>query len=341
MRVAIYHHNRDIRLAEMPIPGTGPGELLVKVAVCGICGSDVLEWYRLPKAPLVLGHEAVGEIVQVGAGVEGYRVGQRVFVSHHVPCNTCHYCLSGHHTVCPTLRTTSYDPGGFAEYFRVPAINVDRGVFPLPGEMSDEEGAFIEPLGCAARGQRLARLRPGQSVLVMGCGVAGLLHIQLASALGAGRVIGSDPLEYRRRKARESGADTAIPPEELQPDSLRQLNGGRLADLVILATGALPALSGALELVEWGGTVLFFAPTTPGATLSLPFNQLWRNEVTLTSSYGAAPQDIEMAMELIRSRRVRVRELISHRLGLAATGMGFQMVSQAQDCLKVLIYPHR
>jgi len=197
MRVAMYYNNQDVRLEEMPKPRIGHGELLVKVLASGICGSDVMEWYRIKKAPRVLGHEIAAEITEVGEGVKKYQVGDRVFVSHHVPCNTCHYCLGGHHTVCDTLRSTNFDPGGFAEYIRIPEINVDRGVFILPEEVSFEDGVFIEPLACVLRGQRLAGFQPGQTVFVMGSGISGLLHIALARFSGAGRVIASDINEYR------------------------------------------------------------------------------------------------------------------------------------------------
>ena len=180
MRVAMWYSNRDVRLEEMPTPQIGHGELLVMVEPSGICGSDVMEWYRLDKAPLVLGHEIGGQIAAVGSGVDGYKEGDRVSAAHHVPCNTCHYCLSGHHTVCDTLRQTNFDPGGFAEYIRLPAINVERGVFMLPEEVSYEQATFIEPLACILRGQRQAHVQPGQSVLIIGSGIAGLLHLQIA-----------------------------------------------------------------------------------------------------------------------------------------------------------------
>lgn len=214
MRVAMWYNNRDVRLEEMPTPQVGPGELLVRVVASGICGSDVMEWYRLDRAPLVLGHEIGGEIVKVGVGVEGYREGDRVSAAHHVPCNTCYYCLSGHHTVCDTLRRTNFDPGGFAEYVRLPAINVDRGVYVLPDEVSFEEATFIEPLACVLRGQRLARLQPGHSVLIIGSGVAGLLHAQLARTLGASRVVATDIVSYRLEAAQRFGADATIHAEE-------------------------------------------------------------------------------------------------------------------------------
>ena len=189
MRVAMYYRNDDVRLEEMPAPKIGPGEVLVKVVASGICGTDVLEWYRIKTAPRVLGHEISGDIVEVGDGVEGWDVGDRIFVTHHVPCNTCRYCLAGHHTACDTLHHTNFNPGGFAEYIRVPAINVDRGMFHLADDVSYDEGTFIEPLGCVMRGERLARFVPGRTILVVGSGISGLLHVKLAQALGAGRVV--------------------------------------------------------------------------------------------------------------------------------------------------------
>ncbi|UCG81599.1 MAG: alcohol dehydrogenase catalytic domain-containing protein, partial [Desulfobacterales bacterium] len=158
MRVAMYYNNKDIRIEEMSVPSIGPGEVLVRIEASGICGSDVMEWYRIKRAPLVLGHEIAGEVVEVGEGVDRYKKGDRVVASHHVPCNTCRYCLSGHHTVCDTLRGTSFDPGGFAEYVRLPAINVDRGVYHVPNEVSFEEATFTEPLACVLRGQRILGL---------------------------------------------------------------------------------------------------------------------------------------------------------------------------------------
>ena len=267
----MYYSNSDVRLEELPRPKAGPGELLIKVMASGICGSDVMEWYRRDKVPLVLGHEVAGEVVEVGDGVDRFRTGDRVAATHHVPCNTCHYCLSGHHTVCDTLlRGTHFDPGGFAEYVRVPAINVDRGVFPVPGGVSFDEASFMEPLACVLRGQKRARLSPGQTVLVLGSGISGLLHVGLARALGAGLVAAADTIPFRLKKAEKMGADLALNADEGLPDLLRQANEGRLADLVIICfDGFIPL---ALNAVERGGTVLFFAGAAQGATLPATIN---------------------------------------------------------------------
>src|SRR2546428_2936323 len=210
MRAAMYYTDEDVRIVDLPNPRIGPGEVLVKVRSSGICGSDVMEWYRKPKAPLVLGHEIAAEIVEVGAGVDSLKVGDRVFVSHPVPCGTCRYCLPGHETVCDTLRTTNFDPGGFAEFVRVPSINVKHGVFPLPKAVSDDEGVFLEPLACVIRGQRLAGLRPGHTVVVIGSGVAGLLHGTLAKGSGRATVIATDIVEYRKAAALKARAGVVI-----------------------------------------------------------------------------------------------------------------------------------
>lgn len=341
MRVAMYYNNRDVRLEEMPTPTIGPGELLVKVMASGICGSDVMEWYRIKTAPRVLGHEITGKIVEVSEGVERYKVGDRVFVSHHVPCNTCRYCLNGNHTVCETLHSTNFDPGGFAEYLRVPRINVDRGVFRLPDEMTFEEGVFIEPLACVVRGQRLARLQPGQTILVLGAGISGLLHVALARATGAGRIVATDINEFRMDSARRFGADAAIHAEDDVAARLRQVNDDRLADLAVVCTGAVPAFIQALHCVDRGGTVLFFAPAQPGTDIPIPLFDIWRNGVTLLPTYAGSPSDIVAAVELIRARRVPVRDMITHRLALEETGLGFRLVAEAKESIKVVVEPHR
>ncbi len=337
----MYYNNRDVRLEEIPTPVIGPGELMVKVLASGICGSDVMEWYRIKKAPRVLGHEITGEIVEIGEGVEHFHIGDRAFVSHHVPCNTCHYCLNGSHTVCDTLRSTNFDPGGFAEFIRVPRINVDRGVFLLPEEVSFEEGVLIEPLACVLRGQRLARFKPGQSVFVIGSGISGLLHITLARASGAGHIIATDINEHRLEAAKQFGAEEAIYAKEVSPSKIREINKGRLADLIIVCAGTISAYIQALQTVDRGGKVLCFAPLEPGLNFVFPFFDFWNDGITLLPTYGGSPLDIEAAIELIRSHRLPIDKMITHRLSLAETGIGFQLVAEAKESIKVIIEPHR
>ncbi len=343
MRVLMYYSNQDVRLQEMAVPEIGPGEVLMKVFASGICGSDVMEWYRRDKVPLVLGHEVSGEVVEVGKGVEKFHPGDRIAATHHVPCNTCHYCLNGHHTVCETLlRGTHFHPGGFAEYIRIPAINVDRGTFAIPQGVSYEEASFMEPLACVLRGQRNARLQPGQAVLVLGSGISGLLHIALARALGAGLVAAADTIPFRLEKAKKMGAHVVLPAENRLMEALRETNEGRLADVVIVCfEGFIPL---ALRCVERGGTVLFFAGASEGATIPASINDLfWRTEITLTSTYAGAPYDCMTALKLIRARAVPVKESITHRLALEKGPEGFQAVAcpTEHDCIKVIVEPQR
>lgn len=340
MKVARYYGAGDVRVEEMPVPDAGPGEIVIRIRASGICGSDVMHWYRQGRGPVVLGHEIGGEVSAVGPGVTAFKTGDRVAASHHVPCNTCHYCLKGHDTVCDTLRSTNFYPGGFSEYVRLPSINVDRGVYLLPECMSFEEATFIEPLACVYRGQRIAGTGRYMSVLVIGSGISGLLHIQLARTLGASLIVATDINDYRLSAARRLGADEAIDAGEDVPGAFRKINGGRPADVVILTTGSERAIIQAFQSVDKGGTILFFAPANRGVSVPLPVNDLfWRNEITLTSSYAANYNEHMTAMELIRQRNVNVRDMITHRLPLSETAEGFCLVERAEESIKVIITP--
>jgi L-iditol 2-dehydrogenase len=298
-----------------------------------------MEWYRIKKAPLVLGHEITGEVVEAGAGITRFKPGDRVFASHHVPCGQCRYCVSGHQSVCDLLRTTHFDPGGFAEFIRVPQINVELGTYRLPDEITFDEGSFIEPLACVVRAQRFARLTAGQAVLVIGSGISGLLHIQLARARGAARIIATDISEFRLKAARQFGADETIHGAEDVPARLRDFNGGRLADLVIVCTGAVPAIQQAVKSIDRGGTLLFFAPTAAGVDVGIPLFDFWRDEISLVTSYAGSGDDLVESMELIRSRQIGVADMVTHRLPLAEAGLGFQLTASGQDSIKVIIDP--
>jgi L-iditol 2-dehydrogenase len=339
MNVAMYYSNNDVRIEEMPIPSINENELLVKVKASGICGSDVMEWYRIKKAPKVLGHEITGDIVKIGKNVKKYKIGDRVFISHHVPCNTCKFCLNNQQTLCHTLHSTNFYPGGFAEYLRVPEINVDRGVFVLPGEISYFEGVFIEPLACVIRGLKISKMKSGQSILVIGSGISGLLQIKLAKAWGAGKILATDIEKYRLNAAKKFGADTVIHAKEDVPIQVKKYNEGNLADLVVLCTGAFTAVRQALKSVDNGGTILFFAPTEPGVDIPFPLFELWNKQITLVSTYAGSSDDINDAIDLIKLKKVTVSDMISHILPLSEAAKGFQLVAKAKDSMKVILEP--
>jgi L-iditol 2-dehydrogenase len=341
VRAAVYYSNADIRIAEMPVPAVGPGELLVRVEACGVCGSDVMEWYRARKAPLVLGHEAAGVVEQVGPGVDRFRPGDRVFANHHVPCGTCRQCQLGRDTVCRTLRSTNFDPGGFSQYVRLPELNVRRGTFRLPDAMSFDAATFIEPVACVIRAQRIAGLRSGAdaTVLVLGCGLAGLLHVALARHRGIARIFATDVSDWRMDRAREFGAGSVFDAREDVPLLVRTANGGAGADVVIVATAATAAMAQAMEAVEPGGTVLLYGVPAPGQTLPLDVGKFWMNAVTLTSTYANSPTDADEAIAAI-SAGLPVEPMITHRLPLAETARGFRLTAEAGNSLKVVIRPN-
>lgn len=339
MRVAMYYNNHDIRIEEIPVPEIETGEILIKTIASGVCGSDTMEWYRVPKAPIVLGHEIAGEVVKVSDEVTKFKTGDRVIATHHVPCNTCYHCLRGNHSACSTLRSTHFDPGGFSEYIRIPAINVDRGVLKLPNNVSYEEGSFVEPLGCVIRGQRLAGFEIGSSVLVIGCGMTGLLHLQYARAQGAGKIFAIDITNYKLETAKKFGADYTINASDDVLQKIKEINKDRLIDFIIVSTGAITAIEQALGLVELGGTLLYFAPTDPDFNLSINFNDLWWRGIKIISSYAAAQNDLALALELISSSRINVEDMITHRLGLEETQKGFELVENSIDSIKVIIEP--
>lgn len=341
MRVAVYYNNKDVRIEERPIPIINDDEILVKVMASGICGTDVMEWYRIKKAPLVLGHEISGIIDKVGKNVENFKVGDRVMVSHHVPCMKCHYCVNNHHTACETLHKTNIYPGGFSEYIKVPKINVELGTFKLPDNVSFEEGTFIEPLGTAVRAQRLANIKENQTLLVIGSGISGLIHIKLARAKNIKKIIAVDINEYRLNAAKKFGADFVFKANEDIVSKLRQINEERLADIVIICTGALSAANSALQCVDKGGTILFFAVPKPDEKLEIPINGFWRNEIKIMTSYGAAPDDLKESLELIKNKKINFNDMITHKLGLDEIQKGFNLVAEAKESLKVIVEPNR
>ncbi|MCX7634368.1 MAG: zinc-binding dehydrogenase, partial [Syntrophales bacterium] len=208
-------------------------------------------------------------------------------------------------------------------------------------ELSYDDGVFIEPLACVVRGQRVAGLRPGQTVLVLGSGISGVLHILLARAVGAARILATDINPFRLAMARRLGADAVTTPHDDLPRWVREVNDGYLADVVIVCAGALSAFTQALRCVERGGTVLCFATTGPGEDLTVPLVEFWRNEIKLLPSYGNAPADAVTAMDLLRSGRVSVREMVTHRLPLGEIQEGFNLVAQGGESLKVIVEPHR
>lgn len=336
MKTAVYYKNDDIRIEERPVPSISDKEILVKMMASGICGTDVMEWYRIKKAPRVLGHEMAGEIAVVGRGVGKFKEGDRVFVSHHVPCNRCRYCANGNFTACEALHAGNYDPGGFSEYIRIPEENVKSGTFLLPDNMTYEEAAMIEPLGCAIAGQRILELKRGMTVLIIGSGISGLLHIQLSKLKGA-FVIATDINKYKLKKALEFGADSALDANEYSAERLREINSGALAERVIVCAGAMKAVEHAVSSIDRKGRILFFAVSQQD--INIPSMRFWRDEISVMFSYGASPGDLRDAIYLIEGDEINVRDMVTHRVPFSEIQRGFKLASEGKESLKVVIAP--
>jgi L-iditol 2-dehydrogenase len=341
MRVAVYYNNKDVRIEEMPVPEINEDEILIKIVASGICGSDVLEWYRIKKAPIVLGHEIAGTVHKAGKNVKNFKIGDRATATHHVPCMKCHYCRNGHHTACETLHKTNFHPGGFAEYVRIPKMNVELGTLKLPDNVSFDEGTFVEPLGTVVRAQRLANLKENQTLLVVGSGVSGLMHIKLAKANGIKKIITVDINEYRLDAAKRFGADFVFDAREDILEKLKEANEGRLADLVIVCTGVLSAAKQALQCIDKGGTILFFAVPRPDEIFDIPINDFWRNEVKIMTSYAAAPDDLKESLQLMASGKINMKDMVTHKLKFDEIQKGFNLVAEAKDSLKVIVEPNK
>jgi len=336
MKAAVWYNNRDIRIEEVPLRRPGPREMLVKVISCGICGSDIVEWYRLPRAPLVQGHEIGAEVVEVGASVDRFKPGDRVFIAPKVPCGTCSYCREGHFPQCSEVKERL--PGGFAEYILVPEVLVEKGTYLLPGSISYDQSIFIEPLACVVRSQRLAGLKDGQSVLVLGCGMSGLLQIQLAKRKKC-VVVATDIIEKKLAYARSFGADLAIPAAGDVPKRMTD-DFHKKADVVMLCSSALSAVEQAWACVDKGGAIVFFAVPGPEKTVTVPVNDFWTKEIRILTSYYCGPPDIQEAIKLLAAGSIDVGAMITHRLPLEDIVRGFQLVIDGEEAVKVIIKPH-
>ncbi len=341
MRAARAYALDDVRVEELPLPPLEPGDIRVQVSVCGVCSSDAMDWYVGQKVPVVLGHEPVGVVHEITPGVEGLEVGDRVFFHHHAPCMSCRACRRGMYTACGRFRESRIDPGGFAEFVRVPAEIVRLDVLKLPPEVSDEAAAFIEPVACSLRAFGKLNVEPGQSVWVIGAGPMGLINSRLARHFGAEPVVVSDPVEVRRAYALKAGADIALDPAA--PDfaeRMAEATGGWGAEKVIVGPGTVEAIEASLEHLAPGATVLVFTPTPPGAAVAYRPNDLYFKEVTITHSYSAGPVETREALNLIASGELQVEDLVTHRFGLDGVGEALKLAKLHDHTLRSLIYPH-
>jgi len=335
----VYRNLDDVRVEEVPKPRISADEVLVEMKACGVCGSDLMEWYLEKRAPLVLGHEPAGVVAEVGNKIEGFRVGDRVFAHHHVACLTCHYCRRGAFTMCEKFGKTHLEPGGFAEFFRVPADNLQIDTLKIPDDVSFEEATLIEPVACGVRAMKKCGIEYGDCVVVVGAGPAGIINVALARLSGAGMIVVADMVNYRLRMAERFGADIAVNVErENFVEKVKAVTGDRRADVVVVTAPNVRAYESALDVCRRGGTVCVFAPTSPEQSLSISPHRLFFNEIRLIPSYSTSHLETRTALELIQSKRIDAKGLISHSFPLSRVGEAFRTAARSKECLKVVVY---
>jgi len=338
MKAAVYYNQEDIRIEDLPVPRIGRNEILVEMKACGICGSDLMEWYQTRKAPKVLGHEPAGIIAKAGKDVKEFNVGDRVFVHHHVACLKCHFCIHQDYTLCEQFAKTNIDPGGFAEYFRVPAPNLELDTLKLPKTLSFEEATLIEPVACCLRALSKCNIQTGDTMAVMGAGPAGIIHVMLSKLFGVSKVIVADLVKYRLDMAKRLGADVVVNVrEENVVETVRGVTGGLGVDVVMVTAPSIEAYSDALKLVRRGGIVCIFASTRPNEALRLSPKTLFFSEVKLIPSYSTSHIETRKALELIKAGSIKVRELITYRFPLTQIKKAFQVAAKSKECLKIVI----
>jgi L-iditol 2-dehydrogenase len=334
MQVVRYFNNSDVRIERASVPEIQDGEALLRVEASGICGSDVMEWFRVPKSPRILGHEVGGTVVLSRS--KKLAEGVRVVIRNQVYCGTCDACVAGHVNVCECSEEIT--PGGMAEYVRLPRAVIERGIWQVPDALPIVATALAEPAACVIHSQGLAQIQRRQCLVVFGCGVFGLLHIQLARNAGVKNIIAVEPNPHRQRLALKFGANVVVESSDSLTEAIRSINSGRLADMAVVCTGNIGAAVASFSAVGRYGSILFFGVPGPGSAFPLGLNEmLWRKELSLVSSYGSGSVPFSLPLDLMNVGVIDYKALISHQIPLAAAAEGFQLVCKASDSLKVVL----
>ncbi len=346
MLAAVYRGIYDVRMETIPVPEIGPGEILLRVHTCGICGTDLKKISSgSHSAPRVFGHETSGVVASIGRGVENFRVGDRVIVFHHIPCGACYYCRNKTFAQCPLYKkvgcTAGFEPsgGGFAQYVRVMDWIVERGTIAIPDHVSFEQACFVEPVNTCMKGIEALRLKRDETVLVIGQGPIGIILGVLARKSGA-RVITSDLYPERLKIAKTFGLEETLEASRIDvAKAVRELTDGRGADATILAVGGNNLIPGAMDATRPGGRVLLFAQTARGQVTIDPA-AVCVDEKTLLGSYSASVDLQEESVRFVMTGEMDLAGLISHRFALAESVEALKLAARPQpDSMKIVIQP--
>ena len=344
MKAVVYHGRDDIRVEDVPAPEPGPGEMLVRVDACGICPTDLKKIQKgLLPGPRIFGHEIAGTVAALGRGTTRWREGQRVVVHHHVPCGACFYCNRSAYAQCAHYKkngtTAGFEPsgGGYAEYVRVFDWIVERGVVAVPDHVRSDEASFVEPVNTCLKAVEKAAIIPGEMVLVVGQGPIGLLLMQLARWIGA-TVVATDPLVERRARSVELGASFVLDSAADVAGEVRALTEGRGADCALIAAGGEAAFTQAIAATRPAGRLVSFAATSPGETAEVDLGVLTTSEKDLLTAYSSSIDLQEQAAQLVFTRQLRVREIVSHRLPIERAAEAFALAMRpGPQTLKIVL----
>lgn len=338
MKVAKLYSADDIRVEEMSIPKIGPREALVRMKACGICTGDIVPWYIERKAPLVFGHEPAGVIEKIGEELTDFKVGDRVFIHHHAPCMLCEECRKGRYVHCKTWRETSLDPGGMAEFVRIPEINLRYDTLKLPEGISFYDGALVEPTATVIKSLKRAEINPGETMAVIGLGVMGQLHVILSRQFGIREVFGLDMVPFRLKKALDFGASAVVDVKREDPkEKIAEFTSGVMADTVVVGPASIEAIEEGLQIVASGGRLILFTPTHPERVWRLKPYEIYMREISIIPSYSAGPYETREALKWIESGIVSAEKLVTHRFPLGDVKKAYSIAREARDCLKVMI----
>jgi L-iditol 2-dehydrogenase len=348
MRAAVFLGPREMELRDVPRPVAGPGEVLLKVAACAVCGTDLRIYSggktRGVSPPRVLGHEIAGVVVDVGPGAEQFTdvsPGERVATPPGIPCLACRFCNSGHENLCQRRSALGYRyDGGFAEYMLVPAAGVQRGlIYRIPEALSDVEAALAEPLACVVNGQRKNGIVLGDVVLIIGAGPIGLMHLQLARLQGARKVLVSEPSATRRALAGELGATRTIDPTATDlVAAVREETDGVGADVTVAAIGVAQLTNTLLEVTRPGGRVNLFAGYSGTGEATIEANLIHYGELIVTGTNACSREDFRIALDLLAGGQLRAGPLVSHRFPLGEIERAFE-TTRSGEGLRVVVEP--
>lgn len=339
MKAVFVEDNASIAVKDIEDPILGHGDILVRMKSCGICGSDVEKVFgKYGQPSMRLGHEPSGVIVKVGSHVKDFKKGDRVFTHHHVPCYSCHFCVHGNETMCQKYSETNLSPCGLSEEYVVPAWNVlHGGVLKIPDWMSFDEAAMIEPLACCVRAWDKFAYREEDTAAIFGAGPTGIMHAMIAQANGFRKVFCFDLNDFRLEFANALGASPLKSGDPASINAILNDTENRGVDVSIIATSHMGVISDAISSTRRGGTIIIFGVPTKGATLNIDMSTVYSKEITIIPTYAASDRDTKKALELIASKKVDVKKLITHRYPLMDSQKAFEHAHTGQNAMKIII----